>query len=147
MKAELMRYRNEKLAYYLCLFGLVFDVCYLIGLYSASGVTAKDSFGKVIGIDILFNIMFMLIAFLTAEKIKTYTLNWCFVALGLGVLQLPRILLPIKLFQAAQLGTASFVLLVIFLLLSAASLIASCVLSFINSHKLDNYLKEINAKR
>lgn len=146
MKAELMRYRNDSRSYALVLLGLALDAVYLMLLYSTRGIVASDKFGFPLGIDILFNIVFLLAAFLTAEKIKTYTLNWCWVSLALGVLQIPRIFFPIAFKGAGQLVGGRFAFALILILGSAALLIGGCVLSFINSRKLNAYLKQINER-
>ena len=146
MRAELMRYRNDTLSYLLTLAGLAFDACLLMLLYSAPGITCTDMYGKIIGMDILFNIIFLLVAFLTAEKVKTYTLNWCWSCLVLGALQLPRMLLPISLFTASQLTLGKFIFALIFVIGSSVCLILACVFSYLKSHKLDKHLKEISNK-
>lgn len=149
MKVELMRYRNDSKSYYFVLAGLALDAVYLMVMYSSAALKLVSGtftgIGVVSGIDILYHIVFLLFAFLTAEKVKTYTLNWGFVSLGLGVLQLPRILFPIKLYllEPAQLSTISMVSSIILLVLSAGLMIAGCYFSITNSRKLDKYLKEI----
>ena len=176
MKAELMRYRNDSRSFYLAIIGLALNACFLMWTYSSPGITCQDMFGKIIGFDILFNIMYLLIAFLTAEKVKTYSLNWCWTALVLGLLQLPRILMPIKLFINAKAGNLNLLTLLVkgaqrlnveawtsagiqsvsnviwligglvFVIGSSVAMILCCVSSNRSSIKLDKYLKEIKAK-
>lgn len=144
MKAELMRYRNDSLSFFMNIIGLSLDACFLMMIYSSRGVPANDRFGSVIGIDILFNIVFLLAAFLTAEKVKTYSLNWCWVSLALGILQVPRILLPISLHNAGQYLGFPFVCSIIVLLSSAAAFFYGCYTSFSKSRKLAAFIKENN---
>ncbi len=176
MKAELMRYRNDSRSYMFALLGLALNACFLMWVYSAPGVTCKDMFGKIIGIDILFNIVYLLVAFLTAEKVKTYALNWCWVSLGLGILQIPRILLPISLYTNANDGNLRLLTLLVkgaqrlnveswtsagiqnvanvvwlvgalaFVCGSAICMLLCCFTSRRSSTTLDAYLKEIKAK-
>ncbi|MBQ2716992.1 MAG: hypothetical protein IJF75_00130 [Clostridia bacterium] len=146
MRAELMRYRNDTLSYLLTLAGLALDACFLMFLYSSPNVRCEDMYGKIVGLDIFFNIIFLLIAFLTAEKVKTYSLNWCWSCLVLGLLQLPRILLPISLFGAKQLTVGKLIFLLVCLIGSCACLVCACVFSYLKSHKLDKHLKEISNK-
>ncbi len=143
MRAELMRYRNDSLSYGLALLGLALNACYLMFLYSAPGVKLTDDYGVIVGIDTIFNIIYLLIAFLVAEKVKTYTLNWCWPSLVLGIMQIPRILFPIALSAQGQLETGRNILLIVFLVLSSVCMIACCATSFIKSNKLHAHLKTI----
>ncbi len=151
MKVELMRYRNDSQSYFLVLGGLALDALYLMVTYSSANIKMIDStgvfsrIGLVGGIDIMYHIIFMLFAFLTAEKVKTYTLNWGFVSLGLGILQIPRILFPIKLasMNPPQASTIGLITSIILVLGSAVMLIVGCYFSITKSRKLDKHLKEV----
>lgn len=142
MKTELMRYRNDSLSYYLNLLGLCFNALFFMLLYSAKNIRANDMYGKFIGFDILFNIVYLLVAFLTAEKSKAYTLNWCWVSLALGVLQIPRLLFPLEFYNAGQLDIGLCITLMSFIVISAVSFVLACVSSYVKSNKLDKYIKE-----
>lgn len=143
MRAELMRYRNDSISYYLTLLGLALDAVYLMLLYSSAGIPANDEFGFIIGVDTIYNIVFMLMAFYAAEKVKTYSMNWCFVSGGLGVLQIPRILLPVAFNNAQQLVGAGYIASIILLGVSAVSMMLACYTSFVKSRRLNGYLKEL----
>lgn len=143
MRAELMRYRNDSLSYLLTLLGLAFNAVLLIVIYSTKEIQCNDNFGFIIGVDTIFNIVFLLMSFYAAEKVKTYSKNWCWTCLVLGVLQLPRLLFPIALNNAGQLLSVRFFLVLAVIILSSGCLISACFISFSKSKKLHAYLNTI----
>ena len=172
MKVELMRYRNDKVSFWMNILAIIFNLVFMVVFFSNRahivdpsdpdkfltiiGVKAgydKAWGGANVGIDILYCIIFMLFAFLTAEKVKSYALNWCFVSAVLGALQVLRIYIVVLPFHAQehaladgtlQLGGASFYIALISLVASAIVLFIGTYTSFVNSHKLDKYVKELN---
>ena len=68
-KAEIMQYQTDKLSYSLCIFGIIFDMIYFVSLYTNRAVVPDFT----IGVDILVNIVFMMIAFLASEKLNVIT--------------------------------------------------------------------------
>ena len=142
MKVELMRYKNDSLSFYMNILAIVFNVVFLICIMANLSITAN----YVIGIDALVNIIFMLFAFLTAEKVKAYLPKWCFVSLVLAVVQLVRIFVVALPFATkGELTGFTLVLSIISMILSIACLIAGFVTSFIRSKKLNEYLESIKA--
>ncbi len=133
-----MRYKNDSLSFYMNILAIVFNIIFLICIMANLSITAN----YVIGIDALVNIIFMLFAFLTAEKVKAYLPKWCFVSLVLAVVQLVRIFVVIVPFAGTgELNGFTLVLSIISIVLSIASLIAGFVVSFIRSRKLGAYLE------
>ncbi len=142
MKVELMRYRNDSLSFYMNILAIVFNIVFLICIMANLSIVAN----YVVGIDALVNIIFMLFAFLTAEKVKAYLPKWCFVSLVLAVVQVARIfVVAIPFANNGQLTGFTLVLAIISMVLSTASLIAGFVVSFIRSRKLKVYLAGIEA--
>ena len=142
MKVELMRYRNDSLSFYMNILAIAFNVVFLICIMANLSITANF----VIGVDVLVNILFMLFAFLTAEKVKAYMPNWCYLSIGLACAQIVRLFTVVFPFNAkGELVGAAFIIAMLALILSAISLLAGFVTSFIRSKKLGVYLKEVDA--
>ena len=143
MKPEIMRYKNDSISFYMAIIGLALDAVFLIALYSNPPIALKDKFGLIFGTDTIYNIVFMLIAFYTAEKVKTYALNWCYVSGAMGILQLPRILLCTSLASAEQLNGFRLVFCILLLVFSAIALIVGAFTSYFKSKKLHAYLNQL----
>lgn len=140
MKVELMRYRNDSLSFYMNILAIAFNVVFLIAIMANLSITAN----WIIGVDVLVNILFMLFAFLTAEKVKAYLPKWCYLSIVLAVVQVVRTFTIVFPFNAkGELVGAAFIIALTSLILSAACLIAGFVTSFIRSGKLGGYLKKV----
>lgn len=91
---EMMRYRNNKLAYWLGLGGMAFSLlaCFM-GLNSLTGTTANTM------VAIMINIVVLLGGFLAVEKAKNYSINGCIASIVFGGISVARIFYyPILLF-------------------------------------------------
>ncbi len=149
MKVELMRYRNDKIPFYMNILAIVFNAVYMILLLSNRMVKANydkawEPGGYLVGIDILYNIVFMLMCFLAAEKTKAYLPKWFILPGVLAVTQTIRIIFSTLQFHTAgQLVKGAFIASMIVLILSVLCLIAASVVSYINSKKLRAYLQSL----
>lgn len=138
MKVELMRYKNDSVSFYMNILAIVFNVVFLICIMANLSIVAD----YVIGLDALVNIIFMLFAFLTAEKVKAYLPKWCFVSLVLAVVQLVRIfVVALPFAEKGQLTGFTLVLAIVSMVASIGCLIAGFVVSFIRSKALKGYLE------
>lgn len=139
--ADRMRYSKDKLPYALCMLGLSINVAYFVAMYK-NPVLVSD---VTTGLDILYNIIFMMIVFLGGEKAKAYVRNWSYIIGGLGVVQFIRILLlPAHFLRMEQLTAAEHAWLVLFLAASGVSLIAAGIVSYIHSTMLLKHLQTLN---
>lgn len=146
INVERMRYKNDSVSFFLCMVGLIFNIIQFIQIYAncyLQTMTGKAGFNYVdIGIDILYNIVFMLVVFYMAEEMKTYHRNWAIVALVIGVLQLFRIgWFPTTMFEQGFYGEDVLSRVKLFYICSAASFFLAFVLSFIKSTMLSHFLK------
>lgn len=83
---EMMRYRNNKLAYWLGLGGMAFSLLAgFMGLNSLSSTTANTM------VAIMINIIVLLGGFLAVEKTKNYSTNGCIATIVFGGLSVARI--------------------------------------------------------
>ena len=160
--SDIMRYKTNKLPASLALLGIVFNCLYFCLLYGF-----KTSFFSMwkIGISVVLTLVFLLITFLASEGIKAYNKKFTIVLLVLAAVQIIRMFgLPLEALlydgglaadEVHALGDlryfgidlssgASYTLLVIWLAASAACLLASAIIGYINCTKLDNFQKKID---
>lgn len=136
-----MRYQNDKLSYGLCLLGLVANICFFICIYRNNDLTQN----YLIGLDILYNILFMLFVFLSAENAKNYRKKWSYVLVIIGILQIVRIFILPKFYaEKGELVGGDYVRSIIYLIVSGCLLIFGAVVCFIKSSMLLNHLKTLN---
>ena len=105
---------------------------------------------------IVYNLVFMLAAFLASEGVKNYKREYCYVLIVIGILQIVRIfILPAqaaatevtiggvtnKVMEASQ-----HIRVVIYLLLSAAGCLAGGVIGFIRCRELETHMAELEKK-
>jgi hypothetical protein len=158
---DIMRYKTNKLASTLALVSLLFNVLYFCLLYGF-----RDTyFGTwLIGISVIVTLFSLLITFLSSEGIKNYKKKYAIVLLVLALVQIVRIfILPLKALQydasdaanaalstryfGVDMGSAAcFTWLTIWLCLSAACLVASAVIGYINCVKREKFNAQLESK-
>lgn len=147
IKRDRMRYTKNSLSSSLALLALVFNVFYFVSLYR---INLSYYYTWKTGLSILFNLVFMLIVFLSSEGVKNYKLSYSVILVVVGAVQLLRITyIP----QAAHstiisdgvtaMTDAQFVRSAVFLCVSAALLVISGVIGAIRSRMLHDYKKTL----
>ncbi|MDE6725243.1 MAG: hypothetical protein K2J79_06525 [Ruminiclostridium sp.] len=154
IKKDRLRYSKNKLSSNLTLLSIVFNALYFVSIYKSDVGTYYYTF--LIGISIIYNLLFMLISFLSSEGVKSYKLNYSFVLLGLGVGQIIRIfILPMSAHNATiTLGETTqqvmddgqFMRICIYLVVSAALCIIAGLIAFIKTRTLTSYTAELEQK-
>ena len=150
IKKDRLRYTNNKLSAKLTYAGIVFNVLYFFSIYQSNVNTYY--YNIKMGISVLMNLIFLLVAFLCSEGVKTYKIGYAYTLIGVGVVQLVRILgYPLSAHSAMTKVNAVEVLVmddkqfvwVVFCLVASAT--ACVVAGLIGIHKtrvLENYKKE-----
>lgn len=163
--SDLMRYKSNKLASSLALLAIIFNCLYFCLLYSF-----RDKFFGTwrLGVSVILTLVVLLVTFLSSEGIKNYNKKFAIALLILAVVQIIRMFgLPLEALKydikngvASQLTggalnmryfgidlspSVAYVILVVWLAASAACLIASAVIGYINSVKLENFNKKIES--
>lgn len=159
IKDDTLRYKKNKLASTLALAGLVFDCLYFTLLYGLSNVY----FSKItIGISVVLTLLTLLFIFLSSEGVKGYNKKFCIVLLVIAVIQILRIfgipmdalkhdtdagttVMNVSYFGANLSSKATFTILTIWLVASAACLVASAVIGYIYAVRLENFMKKVNS--
>ena len=151
---DILRYKRNKLAQLLAILGLVFNCLYFCILYAIPDVNMRKI---TLGISVLLTLVLMLVIFLSSEGVKGYNKKFSIVLLVVAVFQILRIFYyPLKglkndtLVGIGYFGyypTSSgfyFAMMLIWLVASAACLIAAAVLGWIYAVRLEKFQKKLN---
>ena len=163
LRTDIKRYKNNKVASSLALLAIVFNCLYFCLLYSFR----DNYFGTWrLGVSVILTLVVLLFTFLSSEGIKSYNKKFAIPLLILAAVQIIRMFgLPLEALKydvsrdvASQITggalnmryfgidlspTASYIILVVWLAASAACLITSAIIGYINSVKLENFNKKI----
>lgn len=154
IKKDRLRYSKNKLSSNLTLLAIVFNALYFVSIYKSD--VGSYYYSYIIGISVVYNLLFMLIAFLASEGVKSYKLNYSYVLAALGLGQIVRIfILPIDakntvitLSQESQqvMQDGQFMRVCFYLLASAALCILAGITAFIKTRTLTSYEEELKQK-
>ena len=148
VKLDRMRYTKNSLSSMLALLAIVFDVLYFVSIYQSDVGTFYYSI--LIGASVLYNLIFMLMAFLSSEGVKNYKRSYSWLLLALGVGQIVRIfILPMQahtteIKKALVMNDGQFTWVVICLCISAVCCFASAVTNLIKSRQLEKHIASLD---
>lgn len=156
IQRDRMRFVKNSLCANLCYLALLFDVFYFVLLYRSDVGTYYYTIQ--IGASIVYNLLFLLIVFLSSEEVKSYNKNYSYILLAVGAMQIVRIFVIPTAAHAATIivngenvpvmQDPQFIRSVLYLIISAACLIVSAVLNIIRCNMLEahnKYLESQNA--
>lgn len=89
IQLDRMRYNKNVLGSRLVYLAILFNVFYFVSVYESDVGTWY--YQALIGISIVYNLVFMLVAFLASEGVKNYKASYGYLLLGLGAGQIVRI--------------------------------------------------------
>ena len=148
IRMDRMRYVKNTSSSRLCYLAILLNVLYFVSIYKSD--VGSWYYQILVGGSIVYNLLFMLMAFLASEGVKNYQKNFSWLLYVLGALQIARIfILPMQAHQAmikigseevAVMQNAQFIRCIIYLAGSAACLIAAAL---INQRKADALAKHI----
>ncbi len=151
VRLDRMRYTKNTLASGLALLAILFDVFFFISIYESN--VGSWYYNITIGASILYNLIFLLAAFLCSEGIKNYKQAYAYVMVILGVIQIVRIFIyPMKAHTAAVtiqeqavtvMESGQFVRCVLYLAISAACLFVGAYVGITRSRQLSAHLKSL----
>ncbi|MDE6732150.1 MAG: hypothetical protein K2J77_04665 [Oscillospiraceae bacterium] len=154
IKKDRLRYSKNKLSSNLTLLAIILNAMYFVSIYKSDVGTYYYTY--MIGISIVYNLLFMLIAFLSSEGVKNYKIGYSFVLMALGAGQLFRItIIPMNAKDATiTLGEESrivmldkqFYYVVGCLIVSAALCIIAGIVGVVKTKTLTSYQEELDNK-
>ena len=154
IRLDRMRYTKNSLASGLALVAIIFNVLYFANIYESN--VGSWYYNILMGASILYNLIFMLAAFLSSEGIKNYKIGYAFLMIALGIGQIVRIFIyPMRAHAATvtiqeQAVTVmegkQFTICVIYLLISAACLLVGAVVGISRSKALQAHVASLNAQ-
>lgn len=154
LRLDRMRFTKNKTSANLALLAIVFDVCFFISIYETDVGTYY--YNILIGASILYNLIFMLAAFLSSEGVKNYKLGYAYLMIALGLGQIARIFIyPMRAHNAvitvqeeavAVMGDGQYTRVVIYLTLSAVCLLAGAGIGIGKSRELSAHIASLDSK-
>lgn len=149
VQLDRMRYTKNTASSRLALLAIVFDVLFFISIYKSDVGTYY--YTMTIGGSIIYNLIFLLAAFLCSEGVKKYQTIYSWVMIVLGIFQIARIfIIPMDAHRTIinsepVMGNAQFIFTVVCLALSAACLFAGAVINLKKSRALSAHLASLQA--
>ncbi len=151
IRKDRMRYTKDKLSANLILVAIVLDALYFVSIYQTDVGTYYYTW--VIGASIIYNLLFMLTAFLASEGVKSRKQGYTGLLLFIGIMQLVRIFyLPAKAHAAtvviqevehAVMSDGQYLYVIACLVVSGICCIAGAITSFINNKTLASYTRSL----
>ena len=149
VQLDRMRYTKNTTSSRLALLAIAFDVLFFISIYKSDVGTYY--YTMTIGGSIIYNLIFLLAAFLCSEGVKKYQTVYSWVMIVLGIFQIARIfIIPMDAHRTIinsepVMGNAQFIFTVVCLALSAACLFAGAVINLKKSRALSAHLASLQA--
>lgn len=153
IQLDRMRFTKNALGSRLVYLSILFNVFYFVSIYESDVGTWY--YRALIGISIVYNLMFMLVSFLSSEGVKNYKRSYGYVLLGLGAGQIARVfILPVlahqaitkrndillkKVIEIPVMQNPQFIAVILFLCLSALCCVTAGFVSIKRSKKLAAY--------
>lgn len=155
IKKDRMRFKTNSLSSSLALLAVVVNVLYFVCIYKSDVSTYYYTYN--IGLSVMYNLVFMLAAFLSSIGVKNYKINYSIVLIVIGALQVVRIFgIPMGAFNATVtiggeerrvMQEYQFIRTLVYLIGSAVLLIASGVIGIIRTKILANYKRQIGEEQ
>ncbi|MBQ3168331.1 MAG: hypothetical protein IJB99_01075 [Clostridia bacterium] len=147
IKLDRMRYTKNSLSSSLTYLAILFDVLYFVSIYESD--VGSWYYKIMIGASVVYNLLFMLITFLSSEGVKNYKMGYGFTLIVMGALQIGRIFfLPMEALDATVtikkisypvMEQSQFVYVCVMLCLSALCAILAGVIAVVRTKKLSDY--------
>lgn len=144
-----LRYTKDTLSSRLVLLAIVFNALYFVSVYQSD--VGSYYYNIQIGASIIYNLVFMLSAFLCSEGVKSRKGGYWLALLLIGALQVARMfvipvqahatVLTVNKVEVRAMGDGQFAWVLICLALSAVCCFAAGVNSYLQNKRLNEYLK------
>ncbi len=155
IRKDRLRFEKNKLSSGLTYLAILFNVFYFVNLY---GYYNNTYYYKIlIGASVLYNLIFLLTAFLASEGVKNYKINMSVILIVIGLLQIVRIfyiplqahntILIIDLVERPVMTTGQFIFQVCCLCASCVTAVIAGIFGILRSLELQSRFKEIEAEK
>lgn len=151
VKRDRMRYTKDKFSANLILLAIVLDALYFVSIYQSDVSTWY--YNWIIGASIVYNLLFLLTAFLASEGVKNRKTGYTVMLLVLGAMQIVRIFyLPTKAHAAmvelagemtVVMGNGQYFYTVALLALSGVCCIVAAISSHMNNKNLAEHMRSL----
>ncbi len=151
IRVDRMRYTKDKLSANLVLLAIVLDALYFISIYETDIGTYY--YNWVIGASVVYNLLFLLIAFLCSEGVKNRQNGFMLPLLFLGAMQIARVFyLPARAHSATVelsgqalpvMGDGQYLYTVVCLAISGICCLVAAVTSTVNNKTLERYVRSM----
>ncbi len=154
VKVDRMRYTKDKLSSTLVLLAIVLDALYFVSIYETD--IGSYYYNWTIGASVVYNLLFLLIAFLASEGVKNRQNGFMIPLIVLGLMQIARIFyLPAKAYAStvdvagemlAVMSDRQYLYVVVLLAVSGICCLIAAVTSTINNTTLARYMRSLEDK-
>ena len=151
VQTDRMRFTQDTLSANLVLVAIVMDALYFVSIYQSNVSTWY--YNWVMGASFIFNLLFLLMAFLASEGVKSRKTGFTIPLIVLGVLQVVRIFYLPALAHSSTvvmageeivvMGDSQYLYTVICLAISAVCCVAAAVISHMNNKKLAAHMQSL----
>lgn len=155
IKRDRMRYEKNKISSQLAIFAIICNCLYFISMYESN--VGSYYYNILIGISIVYNLLFMLVVFLVSEGSKNYRIRYSYIAFVVGLLQFARLFVYPRLAHSATITqpdqsvtlvmqSSQYIWVILCLSLSGICLILSSVIGIRKCTALSAHLAQISNK-
>ena len=151
IQSDRMRFTKDTLSANLILVAIVLDALYFVSIYQSN--VATWYYNWVMGASIICNLLFLLMAFLASEGVKSRKTGFTIPLIALGAFQIIRIFYLPALAHSSTvviageeivvMGDSQYLYTVACLLISAVCCIVAAVISYMNNKKLAAHMQSL----
>ncbi|MBO4416103.1 MAG: hypothetical protein J5824_09025 [Lachnospiraceae bacterium] len=147
IQKDRLRYTKNSLSSGLALLAILFNVFYFVNIYKSD--VGSWYYSYIIGISIIYNLLFMLFCFLCSEGVKRYHFGYAVTLIVIGCLQfvrifiIPRMASEAVVNETAVMGAAQHTRVIIYLTVSGVICIIAGIIGIIKNRQLAAYEAEL----
>lgn len=151
IKRDRMRYTKDGFSSGLVLLAIVFDVLYFVSIYSSD--VGSYYYNWVIGASVIYNLLFLLTAFLASQGVKNRKSGYGLTLMVIGLMQIVRVFyMPAKAHAAtvvvggeelAVMTNGQYIYVVVCLIASAVCCVVAAVSSYISNKQLAEHMRQL----
>ena len=150
VKKDRLRYTKNTFSSSMAYIAILFNVFYFVSIYQSD--VGNYYYTITIGLSVLCNLVFLLVAFLASEGLKSYKINYAYLMIVMGVVQIVRIfglptmayntVIPLGEEKVQVMDSSQFNYILICLIVSATACFVAGIVGLYKTITLNNYLKE-----